>query len=913
MFFRTFRNTFFSRARGVWRAAAPSIAPVAARESRQRLLDAAYSTPDALLAACASSRQGLNSAQVEALRRRYGENVLSRRRKDTLPMRLFKAFINPFSVVLLLLAAISFVTDYLLASAGQKDLTAVIIVGGMVLASGALRFVQEARSGDAVARLESMVKTTIEVLRDGRGAERPIGELVAGDVVRLAAGDMIPADLRILEAKDLFVSQSSLTGESEPVEKFPATLVPAAQSEAASPLDCDNLAFMGGNVVSGSALGLVLAVGNATLFGSLARQISATTTRTSFDKGINSVSWLLIRFMACMVPVVFFINGFTKGDWVEAALFALSVAVGLTPEMLPAVVSANLVRGAVFMARKKVIVRQLNAIQNLGAMDVLCTDKTGTLTQDRIILEYSLDVHGNEDERVLRHAFLNSWFQTGLKNLLDMAVINHADDQNMLPLRREYEKVDEMPFDFNRRRMSVVLADKSGKTQIITKGALEEMLSICAFAEYRGKVEALTGELKAQIEARVRRYNDQGMRVVAVAQKTLTHGGGTFSVRDESDMVLLGYLAFLDPPKESAARAVAALAEHGVRVKVLTGDNDAVTRSICRRVGLGTDSVLLGADLEGMDDARLKKAVETTDIFAKLSPGQKARIVACLRGNGHVTGFLGDGINDAPAMKTADVGISVDTAVDVARESAGVILLEKDLMVLEAGVLEGRRTYANIIKYIKMTVSSNFGNMFSVLAASVFLPFLPMTPLQILVLNLVYDISCISIPWDNVDEEFLRKPRAWNAASISRFMLWLGPTSSIFDLITFALMYWLICPAVLGGPWHSLDPAGQADFAALFQAGWFVESLWSQTLVIHMIRTSKLPFIQSRAAWQLTLLTSLGIAAGTLIPFTFLGRGLDMGVLPAAYFPWLAGLILGYMLLTTVVKHAYMRRYGELL
>lgn len=907
------------------RAASAASPACAGGSASRRLLDAAGKAAVDLLQEHHSSATGLRASQVEDLRALHGENALTQRRKDSLAKRLFKAFINPFSVVLLLLAVISFVTDFLLASAGERDLTAVLIVSGMVLISGALRFVQESRSGAAVARLESLVGTTIDVLRDGQSKERPIRELVTGDVVRLAAGDMIPADLRILEAKDLFVSQSSLTGESEPVEKFAGPVPPVAGAPArpapggsqgvatGSPLECGNLAFMGSNVVSGSALGLVLAVGNATLFGSLARQIADTTTRTGFDTGIASVSWVLIRFMACMVPVVFLINGFTKGDWVEAALFALSVAVGLTPEMLPAVVSANLVRGAAFMARKKVIVRQLSAIQNLGAMDVLCTDKTGTLTQDKIILEYALDVHGNEDERVLRFAFLNSWFQTGLKNLLDMAVVDHAGEQSMLPLRQGYVKVDEMPFDFSRRRMSVVLADKLGTTQIITKGALEEMLAICSHAECRGQVQPLDPKLGAEVLARARRYNADGLRVLGVARKPLPEGGTAFSVADETGMILIGCLAFLDPPKESAAKAVAALEEHGVRVKVLTGDNDAVTRSVCRRVGLRAKTILLGSDLEAMDDARLKKEVEKTDIFAKLSPRQKARIVACLRGNGHTVGFMGDGINDAAAMKTADVGISVDTAVDVARESAGVILLEKDLTVLEAGGIEGRRTYANIIKYVKLTVSSNFGNMFSVLAASVFLPFLPMTPLQILTLNLIYDISCTSIPWDNVDEEFLRKPKTWDASSISSFMLWLGPTSSIFDLTTYALMYRLICPAVFGGNWHSLDPAGQAGFAALFQAGWFVESLWSQTLIIHMIRTPKIPFLQSRAAWQLTGLTGLGIAVGTVLPFTRLGEALELAALPPQYFAWLGATILAYMLLTALVKRAYIRRYGELL
>lgn len=892
------------------RAAAQPAMTEPARQAARRLMDAARLDPEAALKAYDSTFAGLPRHLAHAMRQRYGANVLVAKRRDNLPKRLFNSFINPFSVVLLLLAGISFFTDYLLAAAGEKDLTAVIIVGVMVCISGVLHFVQESRSGNAVARLESLVKTTIEVLREGAGRELPITSLVVGDVVRLAAGDMIPADMRILRAKDLFVSQSSLTGESEPVEKFPHCL-PA--EKASSPLDCDNLAFMGSNVVSGAAYGLVLAVGGATLFGSLARQIAATSTPTSFDRGVNSVSWLLLRFMACMAPVVFLVNGFTKGDWVEAGLFALSVAVGLTPEMLPTVVSANLVRGAVFMARKKVIARRLNAIQNLGAMDVLCTDKTGTLTQDRIVLEYSLDIHGTEDARVLRHAFLNSWFQTGLKNLLDAAIVNHADELSMQPLRQEYTLVDEMPFDFMRRRMSVVVADKTDKTQIITKGALEEMLTVCAFAEYHGQVEALTPQLRDEILERVRRYNSDGLRVVGVAHKTMSAPGGVFSVADERDMVLLGYLAFLDPPKDSASKALAALHGHGVRVKVLTGDNDAVTRSVCRQVGLSETNLLLGADIEAMDDQALKSAVETADIFAKLSPRQKARIVTCLRGNGHVVGFMGDGINDAPAMKNADVGISVDSAVDVARESAGVILLEKDLTVLEVGVMEGRRTYANIIKYIKITVSSNFGNMFSVLAASVFLPFLPMTPLQILVLNLLYDVSCTAMPWDNVDEDFLRKPRNWSTESIRRFMFWLGPTSSIFDLATYALLFWVICPAVTPVPpggWQAMNGADQAAFAALFQAGWFVESLWTQTMVIHMLRTPGIPLLHSRAAWQVTLLTGLGVAAGTIIPFTALGQGLDMGALPAAYFPWLAVVLAGYLALATLVKQAFMRRYG---
>lgn len=880
---------------------------LAARPASARLLEAARQTPQEVFAAYETTPQG--QPRPDIMRALFGRNELARKKADSILKRLFKAFINPFTVVLIVLAVISFITDYVIVEPEDRDLTAVLIVGIMVFISGTLRFVQEVRSGNAAERLQAMVKTTIAVLRDGESRERPISELVVGDVIRLAAGDMIPADVRIVETKDLFVSQSSLTGESEPMEKWTA-----AQPQAGgNPLECNNLAFMGSTVVSGSALALVIAVGKDTLFGALARRVAETRVRTNFEKGVNAVSWVLIRFMVGMVPVVLFLNGFTKGDWVQAALFALSVAVGLTPEMLPMIVSANLAKGAVAMSRKKVIVKHLNAIQNLGAMNILCTDKTGTLTQDRIVLEYPLDVHGNVDERVLRHAFLNSYHQTGLRNLMDEAIVDHADETNMLPLWQDYRKVDEIPFDFTRRRMSVVVADKAGKTQIITKGAVEEMLSICSYAEYKGNVEPLTSALSEEILATVRRYNEAGLRVIAVAHKTNPMVAGAFSVADESDMVLIGYLAFLDPPKDSAAAAVAALKEYGVAVKVLTGDNDAVTRSVCGQVGLRSHSLLLGSDVEAMDDAALRAAAERTDIFAKLTPQQKARIVTCLRENGHTVGFMGDGINDAAAMKASDVGISVDSAVDIARESADIILLEKDLMVLEQGAIEGRRIYANIIKYIKMTASSNFGNMFSVLAASAFLPFLPLAPLQILVLNLIYDISCTAMPWDNVDADFLKQPKTWDASSISRFMIWFGPASSVFDITTFVLLYTYICPLVFGGAYETLDAGMQVAFVGLFQAGWFVESLWTQTLVLHMLRTPKVPFLRSRASWQVTGLTSLGILAGTCIPFTTVGGALDMMPLPGAFFPWLFATLAAYMLLTTTLKGIFIKKYGELL
>lgn len=857
-----------------------------------------------------TSYSGYEESKVELMREKYGKNEITHQKGDSLLKRLVEAFINPFTIILLALAIISFITDIVIVGPSEKDATSVIIVTSMVLVSGILRFVQETKSNKAAEKLSEMVKTTISVERKGVGAkEIPINEIVVGDIIHLAAGDMIPADVRILKAKDLFVSQSSLTGESEPIEKVDTIII----GDSKNPIELNNLAFMGSNVISGSAIAIVINVGDDTIFGSMAKQLVGKKVTTSFEKGVNSVSWVLIRFMLVMVPFVLFMNGFAKGNWMEAFLFALSVAVGLTPEMLPMIVSANLAKGAVSMSKKKVIVKDLNAIQNLGAMDVLCTDKTGTLTQDEVVLEYSLDIHGKEDNRVLRHAFLNSYHQTGLKNLMDIAIVNHANEKDMIELWHDYKKVDEIPFDFSRRRMSVVVEDKAGKTQLITKGAIEEMLSVCSHVEYKGKIETITEEIKKEILDTVSSYNSQGMRILGIAQKNNPSSVGELSVKDESDMVLIGYLAFLDPPKKSTANAIRALEDFGVNVKILTGDNDAVTSSVCKQVGIKVNNLLLGSDIEEMDDELLSEVVEETNVFAKLSPNQKTRVVSALRNNGHTVGFMGDGINDAAAMTESDVGISVDTAVDIAKESANIILLEKDLMVLEDGVVEGRKIYANIIKYIKMTASSNFGNMFSVLVASIFLPFLPMLPIQLLILNLIYDISCITIPWDNVDEDYLKLPRKWDASSISKFMFWIGPTSSVFDIATYILMYFFICPLVFGGQYHTLNEVQQLGFMGLFHAGWFVESLWSQTLVIHMIRTPDIPFIQSRASWQLTTLTTLGIAVGTIIPYTAFGKALDMVAMPAIYFPCLIVIIILYMILATILKKAFIKRYGELL
>ncbi|MEG0794097.1 MAG: magnesium-translocating P-type ATPase [Anaerovoracaceae bacterium] len=875
----------------------------------KRLLDASMLDGEKLLSEYNTSWNGYNNNMVDIMREQYGENQITHQKNDSLFKRIICAFVNPFTAVLFVLAIISVITDVVIVAPADRDLTSVIIVMTMVIVSGTLRFVQETRSNKAAEKLSAMVKTTIAVQREPDGKiEIPLKDVVVGDIIHLAAGDMIPADVRILQAKDLFVSQSSLTGESEPLEKFGGECA----GNPGSPLGQNNLAFMGSNVISGSAICIVITIGDSTVFGSMAQSITGKKVITSFEKGVNSVSWLLIRFMMCMTPVVLFINGFTKGDWLEAFLFALSVAVGLTPEMLPMIVTTTLAKGAVNMAKKKTVVKNLNSIQNFGAIDVLCTDKTGTLTQDKVVLEYHLDIHGNEDERVLRHGFLNSFHQTGLKNLMDIAILSHMQEKEMLELSKKYHKVDEIPFDFNRRRMSVVVADKDGKTQLITKGAVEEMLSICTYVEYQGKILPLTNDICTEILQTMGKLNADGMRVIAVAQKTNPSTVGVFSVADESEMVLMGYLAFLDPPKETTRSAIKALAQYGVAVKVLTGDNDAVTRCICRQVGMKVDNLLLGDDIEKISDQRLRVVVEETNVFAKLSPQQKTRIVCALRENGHTVGFMGDGINDAAAMKEADVGISVDTAVDVAKESADIILLEKDLMILEQGVIQGRRTFGNTIKYIKMTASSNFGNMFSVVVASAFLPFLPMLPIQILILNLIYDISCISIPWDNMDSEYLKKPRKWDASSIGKFMLWIGPTSSVFDIMTYVIMFFIICPAVCGGNYGAAG-VDNVLFMGLFNAGWFVESLWSQTLVIHMIRTPKIPFIQSRASLPVLCITTIAITIGTIIPYTPFGRGLEMFPLPVSYFPWLIGMILCYMALATVMKKVYIKKYGELL
>ena len=887
------------------------------QKALERLQFAASSPINELLEELGTSQNGLREDQVDDLREKYGDNTITRGQKISLVQRITAAFINPFTVVLLGLAVVSVFTDIVLAPPGEGNIISVAIITAMILISGALQFVQEARSGKAAENLLNLITTTTCVERHETGRQEiPIEEVVVGDIVHLSAGDMIPADMRITAAKDLFTSQSALTGESASVEKLPH--LPGDFGFDAL-TDCPTLAFMGTDVLSGSATGVVVATGDDTVFGDMAKSITDAPVETNFQKGVNSVSWLLIRFMLVMMPVVLFITGFTKGDWLQAILFALSVAVGLTPEMLPMVVTTSLARGAVAMSKEKTIIKNLNSIQNFGSINVLCTDKTGTLTQDKVVLQYHLNTHGEPDARVLRHAFLNSYYQTGLKNLIDIAIIERTekekeDTPELRGLTDRYIKVDEIPFDFERRRMSVVVASE-GKTQMITKGAVEEMLSVSTFAEYEGEVHPLTDDIKKYIFEKVDQLGEDGMRVIAVAQKTNPPPVGTFSVADEKDMVLMGYLAFLDPPKESTPGAIEALKAHGVDVKVLTGDEDKVAKSVCEQVGIPAHRVILGSELDKMDEETLRDVAEETSVFAKLSPQQKARVITALRDRGHVVGYMGDGINDAAGMKASDVGISVDTAVDIAKESADVILLEKDLMVLEKGIVEGRKTYANMIKYIKMTASSNFGNMFSVLAAAAFLPFIPMLPIHLILLNLVYDLGCTALPWDNVDEEFLAVPRQWDASSIGKFMVWIGPTSSVFDITTYLLMYFVICPGLTGGVlFHQLtDPAARAGYMALFHAGWFVESMWTQTLVIHMIRTPKIPFLQSRASFPVTILTALGIGVLTVIPFTSFGASIGLAPLPSSYFWWLGLTVILYMALVTLFKGIFIKRYGELL
>lgn len=853
-----------------------------------------------------SSINGLSENQIEEKKDLFGLNEIEHEKAPAWYKQLFHSFLTPFNAVLLTIASVSLVIDVVLTEHGEHDYKTVIVVGAMVLLSSLIRFWQEYSGNQAAEKLKSMVKTTATVLRKETGkTEIDIKEIVPGDIILLSAGDMIPADCRIMHSKDLFVSESILTGEALPVEKREHKIDDADRK---SPLELENLCFMGTNVVSGTATAVSVTTGNETYFGSIGKALTGKRPLTSFDKGVSSISWLLIRFMLIMVPLVFFINGFTKGNWLEALLFGFSVAIGLTPEMLPMIVAANLAKGAVKMSKRKVIVKRLNAIQNLGAIDILCTDKTGTLTLDKIVLTRHLNVFGYDDDEVMKWAYLNSYHQTGLKNLLDVAVIEHNDVHHDVQGAEDFEKIDEIPFDFQRRRMSVILEMKDGKHLLICKGAVEEMLDICSHTFEPGEDHALQIEsddiipmddrMRKIVVDTTRELNEDGLRVLVVAIKVYEERPLTYSINDESDLILTGFVGFLDPAKPTAQSAIEGLQKLGVSIKVLTGDNEIVTKKICHDVGIPINNIVLGHELEKMSDQEIIAKIDDITIMAKLSPFQKSRIVKLLQVKGHTVGFMGDGINDAAALRDSDVGISVDTAVDIAKESADIILLEKDLMVLRKGVIYGRRTFGNIIKYIKMTASSNFGNMFSVLGASAFLPFLPMLPLQILVQNLLYDISQTSIPWDTMDAEFIEKPQQWDSKGTKRFMIFIGPISSIFDYAIFGLMYFFF-------------KANSVEHQSLFQSGWFIEGLLSQTLIVHMIRTRKIPFIQSWASAPVLACTSLVMAIGIFIPFSPFASLLKFQPLPLSYFPFLILILISYCTLTQFIKNWYIRKFNH--
>ncbi len=851
-----------------------------------QLIQNARADTDKVLIALQSASDGLTTAEAESRLQQYGPNEIAREQRKSALVRLLENIKNPLVILLTLLGVVSFATG---------DMRATVVIMAMVLLGVVLRFYQEMRADNAAEKLKAMVSTKATVVRDGKEKEVPLHNLVPGDFIRLAAGDMVPGDVRVFFAKDLFLNQATLTGEALPVEKTAAV----SPVEIENPLDLPNICFLGSNVESGSATAIVIHTGARTYFGSLAASIVGERELTSFDTGINKFTWLMIRFMGVMVPAVFLINGLSKHNWLEAFLFAVAVAVGLTPEMLPMIVTVNLSKGALAMAGKKVIVKRLNSIQNIGAMDVLCTDKTGTVTEGRIVLEKHMDVNGVESERVLQYGYMNSYYHTGLKNLMDEAILDYGHLEEDLKVKTDYRKIDEIPFDFKRRRMSVILADKQNQHILICKGAVEEITSLSPSVEIEGKVVAIKPDDEAKRKQLVQELNSNGFRVVAIAYKVMPAGDSDephYTVSDESGLILLGYLAFLDPPKQSAMEALKRLHDLKVDVKILTGDNEIVTTYICGKVGMPVEHILLGSQIEAMNETELAEAVGVTSIFAKLAPIQKERIVHTLQNNGRVVGFMGDGINDAPALKAADVGISVNSAVDIAKESSDIILLENDLLVLEQGVREGRKVFGNIIKYIKMAASSNFGNMFSVVGASAFLPFLPMLPIQVLANNLLYDFSQTPIPTDEVDAEWLIKPRRWEIGNLQRFILFIGPISSIFDYATFFIMIYVFdC-------WNN---------PALFHTGWFVESLFTQTLIIHVIRTTKIPFIKSWASRPMIIGSLAVVTLGAWLTVSPLGDLIGFVPLPALFWLLLAIMLVCYIVLTQIVKNWFIAKYPE--
>ena len=859
-------------------------------EVEKVLLELSAMEQKALFEKYQTDEDGLDPVQASDRLEEYGKNIIDFGKEKNLAVRIKDAIINPFNIVLLVVAMITFATDVVLAD--EPSFATFIMLVAVIIISATISFVQEEKSNNAAKKLQGMITTKLDVIRNDVELEVDIEELVPGDIVKLASGDMIPGDVRFIETKDLFIDQSQLTGESNPVEKFTTSETNVGVTDLA------NIGFMGSNIVSGSAKAIILTTGGNTYFGSMAKSLNSYEEKSAFEKNLDSVSKLLIRFMLVTVPVIFIANFITKGSWLQSLMFGITIAVGIMPEMLPVIMNSSLARGAINMSRKKTIVKRLGAIQTFGEMDVFCTDKTGTLTQDEIILEKYMDVLGREDKRILRHAFLNSYFQTGLKNLMDVAIINRADKEDLGYLKEAYVREDEIPFDFSRRRMSVVLKDKNGKRQLITKGAVEEILSICSYIEIDGEVKDISDDLIANAKKIAEENNLEGIRVIAVAQKNNVHGVDVFGVQDESDMVLIGFVGFLDPPKESAGEAINALRKNGVRTIVLTGDSEGVAINICGRLGFSTEMSLTGAKIEAMTDDELREACEKCDIFSKLSPYQKQRVVKMFQANGHTVGYMGDGINDSLPLKQADIGISVDNAVDIAKEVADIILLEKDLMVLDEGVVEGRSTFANMSKYLKMSVSGNFGNMFSVLIASIFLPFLPMLPVHILVQNLLNDFAQLGMPFDHVESKYIEKPKKWDLGGIKGFMVSFGLLSTVLDVLCFLVLWF-----VFG--------YNNPEMAGYFQCGWFMFGVISQTMVIHTIRTPKLPFINDRASVQLTLSTLAVIAVTLIIGFTGVSTLFDLPTMPLSYLLWLVILMAVYMVFAQIMKVIYIKRHKD--
>lgn len=856
------------------------------RKLEKNLIKDSFLSVEQLFGKYDTSYAGLDYEEVEERLDDYGRNTIEIKDNNPILNRLKESVINPFNVVLLVVAGITLLTDVIIVT--NKDYSTFILIMSTILVSAVISFTQSTKSDNASRELKNMISNKMDIIRNNQLESVPVEEVVPGDVVKLSSGDMIPADVRFIEAKDLFIDQAALTGESAAVEKF---TVWKKQDEIT---DLSNIGFMGTDVVSGTATAIVLTTGENTYFGHMAKSLESVYQQNSFEKGVDTISMLLIRMMTIMLPVILIINLLTKNNIWDSIIFAITIAVGLTPEMLPVIMTSTLAKGAVMMSKEKTIVKRLSSIQTFGQMDILCTDKTGTLTEDRVILERYMDCYGNENKEILKQSFLNSYFQTGLKNLIDIAVINRAEKEGLGKMKDEYVSVDEIPFDFVRRRMSVLLRDNLGNETLITKGAVDEVISVCTTMEIDDVRFELTDEIRERVYQTYEKYNNEGLRIIAVAKKEEKREEKTLSVIDESEMILIGFIGFLDPPKDSARAALAALKNHGVSTVVLTGDSEGVAINVCRKVGIDVTNCMTGKEIDDFSDEELIEKLQDCHLLSKLSPIQKQRVVRLFQQMGHTVGYMGDGINDSPALKQSDVGISVDTAVDIAKETADIILLEKDLNVLEKGVINGRKTFTNVLKYIKMATSGNFGNTVSVVIASLFLPFLPLLPIHILIQNLLNDVAQIGMPFDNVDDEYIQKPKKWNSDDIQKFMFFFGAISTILDIVCFAVLWFVM-------KYDSVEKA------LLFQTGWFTFGIISQTVIIHMIRTDKIPFVQSRSSLQLIVSTLLVVIITLLISFTDIAEILNLAKLPVEYLKWLAIMIVIYIILIELFKRVYIR------